>query len=337
MDRVKGKRVLVTGAEGFVGRVVCRRLTEAGFVVRAAMSRAVRWEKLKSAVPSVQEWVEIGDPGVTSHLQGAFENVDAVIHLAARVHGTLENASEEASRMACAHGASALARAAADAGVKRMVLISSIKVNGASTPDRAFTEADPPAPKGPYGASKWEAEKALWAVAAETGMQAVVVRSTLVYGPGVRANFFSLMKLVAMGFPLPLPETKNHRSLIGVENLADFLVRCVEHEKAAGETFLISDGEDVSTRELARRIARALGMKAHFLPLPAVVMRMAARKMGMEAVVSRLLDSLVVDSSKARTLLEWTPPVSMQDGLAETAAWFLAVKRGQAAGVAPHP
>jgi len=335
MDRVKGKRVLVTGAEGFVGRVVCRRLTEAGFVVRAAMSRAVRWEKLKSAVPSVQEWVEIGDPGVTPHLQGVFENVDAVIHLSARVHGTLENAPET-SRMTSAHGIAVLARAAADAGVKRMVLISSIKVNGASTPDRAFTEADPPDPKGPYGASKLEAEKTLWAVAAETGMESVVVRPTLVYGPGVRANFFSLMKLVAMGFPLPLPETKNHRSLVGVENLADFLVRCVEHEKAAGETFLISDGEDVSTRELARRIARALGMKAHFLPLPAVVMRMAARKMSMEAVASRLLDSLVVDSSKARTLLQWTPPVPMQDGLVETAAWFLAVKRGQAAGAALH-
>ena len=182
---------------------------------------------------------------------------------------------------------------------------------------------DPPDPQDPYAVSKWEAEEALRSVAADTGIEIVIVRPPLVYGSGVRANFLRLMRLVERGIPLPVPDTRNRRSLIGVENLADILAVCTSHPGAANQTFMVSDGEDVSTRELVVRLARALGRPARFLPVPEFSLRLAARLVGKEAAVNRLLGSLVISSDKARQTLGWTPPVTLDGGLAATARWYL--------------
>jgi UDP-glucose 4-epimerase len=211
--------------------------------------------------------------------------------------------------------------------VRRLVFVSTAKVNGESTFGRPFAEGDPPAPQDPYAVSKWEAEEALRSVAAKTGLEVAIVRPPLVYGPGVRANFLRLLRLVERGLPLPLPDTNNRRSLIGVENLADCLVRCVSHPEAANQTFMVSDGEDVSTRELIARLARALGRSARFLPVPEFAVRLAARLVGKESAVDRLLGSLVIDSGKARQTLRWKPLVTLDSGLAATARWYLESSR----------
>jgi nucleoside-diphosphate-sugar epimerase len=323
------QRVLVTGAEGFVGKAVCRRLIESGSMPRAGLLNAQLWPALQAASPGVSEFAVIGDLGANPDLSAALKDVSVVVHLAARVHVMHDNAVDplhEFRRVNVA-GTAALARAAAEMGVRRLVFVSTAKVNGESTSGRPFAEGDPPAPQYPYAVSKWEAEEALRSVAASTGLEVAIVRPPLVYGPGVRANFLRLMRLVARGLPLPLPDTKNRRSLIGVENLADCLVRCVNHPGAANETFMVSDGEDVSTRELIARLARALGRSARFLPVPEFAVRLAARLVGKEAAVDRLLGSLVIDSDKARQTLGWKPPVTLDSGLVATARWYLESSR----------
>jgi nucleoside-diphosphate-sugar epimerase len=318
-------RVLVTGADGFVGKAVCRRLLAAGYTLRAGLWNAELWPALRAAVPGVGEFAVIGDLGANPNLPAALKDVAVVVHLAARVHVMRDNAVDplhEFRRVNVA-GTAALARAAAALGVLRLVFVSTAKVNGESTSGRPFAEGDPPAPQDPYAVSKWEAEEALRPIAAKTALEVAIVRPPLVYGPGVRANFLRLMRLVARGLPLPLPDTKNRRSLIGVENLADCLVRCVSHPEAANQTFMVSDGEDVSTRELIARLARALGRSARFLPVPEFAVRLAARLVGKEAAVDRVLGSLVIDSGKARQTLGWRPPVTLDNGLAATARWYL--------------
>jgi UDP-glucose 4-epimerase len=204
-----------------------------------------------------------------------------------------------------------------------MVFVSTAKVNGESTFGTPFTEEDPPNPQDPYAVSKRETEDVLRSIAATTGLEVVIVRPPLVYGPGVRANFLALMKLVNRGIPLPLPDTNNTRSLVGVENLADFLLHCVGHPGSGNETFMVSDGEDISTRELVARLARALGRTARFLPVPAVAVRLAAKLVGKETAVCRLLGSLAISSDKARQRLGWRPPLTVDSGLAATANWYL--------------
>jgi len=241
------------------------------------------------------------------------------------MHDTAVHALEEYRRVNV-HGTEALARAAAEQGVRRMVFVSTAKVNGESTSGRPFTEGYPPDPEDPYAVSKCEAEEALRSVAAKTGLEVAIIRPPLVYGPGVRANFLRLMRLVERGIPLPLPDT-NRRSLIGVENLADFLALCASHPGAANQTFMVSDGEDVSTRELVSRLAQHLGRSARFLPVPEFAIRLAARLTGNEAAVKRLLGSFTVSSDKARQMLAWTPPVTLDCGLAATARWYLESSR----------
>jgi nucleoside-diphosphate-sugar epimerase len=217
-----------------------------------------------------------------------------------------------------------IARQAAEAGVRRFVFLSSIKVNGERTsPERPFTAADPPAPEDAYGLSKYEAEEGLRALARETKIEVAIIRPVLTYGPGVKANFESLMRWLWRGVPLPLGAVHNKRSLVALDNLVDLITLCVRHPAGANETFLVSDGEDLSTTELLRRTAAALGKRARLIPVPRPVLETGAALVGKRAEARRLLSSLQVDISKARRMLNWTPPVTVEAALRSTAAWFL--------------
>ena len=323
------ERVLVTGACGFVGKVVCRRLIESGYIPRAGLRDAKQWPALQAATHGLTEFAVLGDLGANPDLRPAFANVSAVVHLAARVHQARDDAADPMTeyRRTNVDGTREIALAAAEQGIRRMIFVSTVKVNGESTCGNGFTEDDPPNPEDWYSISKWEAEEVLRSTGARTGLEVVIVRPPLIYGPEVRANFYALVKFAHQfahrGIPIPLPDTNNRRSLLGVENLADFLVRCIGHPKAANQTFMVSDGEDVSTRELIVLLARALGRPARFLPAPALALRMAAKLAGKEPALNRLLGSLAVDSGKARQTLGWTPPATLDEGLAATAHWYL--------------
>lgn len=312
-------KILVTGATGFVGRFLCSRLLAEGFTVRGTLLVSESPDTLLPGVnPAVVE--PLGPNTPWSH---ALSGVDTVIHLAARVHIMDDPSADPLTefRKVNKEGTEQLAREAVRAGVKRLVFISTVKVNGEES-GFPYTEDSPARPSDPYGVSKWEAEQSLRLIESESGLEVVVVRPTLVYGPGVKANFLNMMKAVSRGLPLPLASIRNRRSLVYVGNLVDALAVCAENPAAAGQTFLISDGEDVSTPQLVTGTARALGVSARLIPFPPVLMRVAGRLTGKKAAVNRLLGSLTVDSSKIRTELCWNPPFTMEAGLKQTAEWF---------------
>jgi nucleoside-diphosphate-sugar epimerase len=256
----------------------------------------------------------------------AVEGCNAVVHTAARVHVMRETATdpEAAFHEANVVGTLQLARAASEAGVRRFVFVSSVKVNGEGTPPgEPFRAADAPAPRDAYGRSKLAAEKELLALASQSHMEVVVVRPVLVYGPGVRANFAAMMRWLARGVPLPFAAIRNRRSLVFVENLVDLLATTLAHPKAGNSVFLVSDGDDLSTPELLRRTATALGRRARLFPMPAGMLKTAARLFGRGAEAERLIGSLQVDIAPTRELLGWNPPVRVSDGLATTARWYL--------------
>ena len=304
-------KVLVTGANGFIGRTVVERLLrDDGYTVRAALRQHQR------VLPAHVEHTA-GDLDPDRDWTDSLRGIDVVIHLAGRVHiarETSENALGEYRRVNVA-GTVNLARSAAAAAVRRFIYVSSLKVNGESG---RFTERSQPAPVGPYAQSKHEAEAALREIARDHRLDAVVIRPPLVYGPGVRANFRTLMRAVANGIPLPLATVRNRRSLIGVDNLADFIVTCLTHPDAANETFLVTDGEDLSTPDLVRRLARAMGRPARLFPFPPSLVRFGAFLCGGQNVAP-LLDSLQADISKARLRLSWSPPFGIDDGLRRVA------------------
>ncbi len=311
-------KVFVTGANGFVGQPLCRLLNERGHQVRAAVRSP---DKLGSLIG---EGVVIGELGAQTVWPLA--DIDAIVHLAARVHVMVDHAANPLAEFRAVNSAATerLARQAAAAGVKRLVYVSTIKVNGESTPkERGFSEADPPAPGDPYGVSKLEAEQALRRVSAETGLEVVIVRPPLIYGPAVRGNFLTMLNWVARGVLLPFGSADNRRSLVGVDNLADLLERCLSHPAAAGETFLASDDEVVSTPELLRQLGGALGRQVRLLSVPESLLRLALRPLRREAMVDRLFGSLVVDNDHAKQTLRWQPMMSLQTGLARTAQWYL--------------
>lgn len=310
-------RVLVTGASGFVGRAVIARL--AGNVDTSLRGA---YRTLPVPPPETLEPVLTGDLGPKTDWRSAVDGVDVVIHCAARVHVMHDTEVDPlaAFRRANVEGTLQLARCARDAGCRRFVFVSSIKVNGESTqPGQPFTEATPPAPADPYGISKLEAEQALFALGAESGLEIVAIRPPLVYGPGVKANFLAMMRAVERGIPLPLGAIDNRRSLVAVDNLADLIAHCARHPAAANEVFLSSDGEDVSTTDLLRRIGHALGRPARLIPVPATLIRAGAALCGRKAMADRLCGSLQVDTGKARTLLGWTPPLTLGEGLRRAA------------------
>ncbi|MCP9447172.1 MAG: SDR family oxidoreductase [Nitrospira sp.] len=316
--------VLITGATGFIGSALCRRLQNEGLAVRAAVR-----DRSKIALPtdsesSDREWVVLYDQSTDEETRQALKGAQVVVHLAARVHVMRDQAADPLGefRRINRDWTERLARAAAAQGVRRFVYLSSIKVNGEEsvTP---FTEQDAPSPQDSYGISKWEAEEALAAVASETGLETAVIRSPLVYGPGVGGNFLSLLKLVRSGIPLPLGAVRNKRSLVYRDNLVDALVACARDPRASGQTYLVSDGEDVSTPELIRRIARAMGVPVRLWPVPVSLLRLGGRLVGQEGALARLTTSLQVDASKIRRVLGWSPPWSVDRGIEETAAWFM--------------
>ena len=304
-------RCLVTGANGFLGRTLCIELPQRGFAVLAAA-------RMVNLIPGSFESSVVGEIDGLTDWTGEVSKVNIVIHLAARVHVMNDTAANPlaAFRVVNVEGTLNLARQAAAAGVKRFVFISSVKVNGESTqPGRAFTELDAPASLDAYGQSKHEAELGLRQIAAHTGMEVVIIRPPLVYGPGVKANFDALMRAVQRGWPLPLGAVHNQRSLVALDNLVDFIFICATHPQAANQTFLVSDGQDLSTAELVRGMAQAAGVSARFLPVPMWALQVGATLLGKGDAVQRLCGNLQLDISKARDLLGWVPPISVVEGL----------------------
>jgi nucleoside-diphosphate-sugar epimerase len=312
-------RVLVTGATGFIGRELLGRLAADGH----ALSAAVR--DPASQLPEGVRSIAVGDIGPKTDWSGALDGVEAVVHLAARVHVLKDQAKAPLVefRKVNAQGTVNLARAAAEAGVRRFVFMSTIKVNGENTtPGKPFLPDQSPAPLDPYGISKLEAENGLASIAGERGMEATIIRPTMVYGPGVKGNFLSLIKLVDRGVPLPFGVVRNSRSLTALGNLVDLISVCLIRPEAANQVFLAGDGADISTAELLRAVGMALGHPAILIPVPTVPMAAIAKAVGMKAFVTRLLDNLQVDIGKNARILGWRPPVSLKAELERVVAWY---------------
>lgn len=313
--------VLVTGASGFVGNRLVNQLQKSGRPVRAASRR------LRPATESVGvDSILTGNLGPETCWRSALQGVQTVVHLAARVHVMDETASDSLAefRRVNVSGTLQLARQAADAGVRRFVFVSSVKVNGEQTqPGRPFSADDMPAPMDAYAMSKLEAEQALLDLAKTTGLEVVIIRPVLIYGPGVRANFLKMMQWLYRGLPLPLGAIDNQRSLLAVDNLVSLISVSLEHRDAANQVFLASDGEDISTPALLRRLARALGKPARLMPIPGVVLTTVAGLLGQRDAANRLCGSLQVNIAKTRRVLGWTPPLTLDAGLDLTAQDFL--------------
>lgn len=279
-----------------------------------------------SSPPDCAETVVIGSLSSETDWTAALRNVDQIVHLAARVHVMNDKCSDPLAefRRVNVEGTAALARQAAVAGVRRFVYLSSVKVNGEFTEaGHPFTADDAPAPEDPYGVSKHEAEQLLRQIAAETGMEVVIIRPPLVYGPGVKANFESMMRWLARGVPLPLAAvTRNRRSLVALDNLVNLIVTCLHHPAAANQTFLVSDGEDLSTAQLLKRMGSAMGHPARLFYLPPALLQLGAAVLNKPGIYQRLCGSLQLDITKTRQLLDWTPPVSVDEGLRRAAEGF---------------
>lgn len=306
-------KMLVTGAAGFIGRALVARLLKDGHQVRVAVRKP-------SGLP---DEILVGELSTDTDWTLALHECEAVVHLASRVHIMRDDAADPAAAFHRVNvaGTLQLARQAAAMGVRRFVFASSIKVHGEGR-ETAYRETDAPAPEDDYAASKWEAEQQLRALAAATGMTVVVLRIPLVYGPGVKANFLQLIRAVDNGMPLPFGRIDNRRSLIFLGNLVDALVLSLQSPAAANRTYLVSDGEDVSTPELIRRLAAALGRPARLWPVPVALMELVGFLTGHRNKVRRLWNSLTLDGRAIRDELGWSPPFTMQAGLKLTADWY---------------
>ena len=307
-------KIIITGVNGFIGLALCSEAVAQGISV-CGISRspcdlpAGVKSRIVANIDSNVDWRE------------ALTGRDVVIHLAARVHVLMDRAFDplEAFRAVNLHGTLNLARQAAAVGVRRFVFISSIGVNGAETFQQPFTYQDQVAPHSPYVVSKYEAELGLQKLAAETEMEVVIIRPPLVYGPNPPGNFGSLMRWLKRGLPLPLGAIHNQRSLVALDNLVDLIMTCLIHPAAANQTFLVSDGNDISTTELLRRMGQAMGHPARLIPVPAGILKLAATMVGKQDLAQRLCGSLQVDIEKTRRLLGWNPPLTLDQGLKKAA------------------
>ena len=309
-------RLLVTGANGFVGNAFCKQAVINGHAVRGAF-------RIAADIPNSIDPIVVSNINCSTEWGISLREVNAVVHLAASVHVMHDTEADPlaAFRAVNVEGTLNFARQAAAVGVRRFVFVSSVKVNGERTlPGRAFTEADASNPQDAYGQSKYEAEQGLRQLSADTGMEVVIIRPPLVYGPGAKANFAALMRVVQRGWPLPLGAVHNQRSLVALDNLVDFILTCIANPLAANQTFFVSDGQDLSTTDLVRSMARVAGVPARLLPVPVWVLNKGASLIGKGEEMQRLCGNLQVDISKAYSLLGWLPPVSVDEGLRRTMA-----------------
>lgn len=310
------KHVLLTGANGFVGQSLANRLSVVGVPVRLVVRK-----KSGCSAEAV-----VGDISQETNWSAALQNIDTVIHCAARAHVMNETGLDALSsyRSVNVAGTRNLAEQAAASGVRRFIYLSSIKVNGEQTIlGEPYLSSDAPLPEDSYGISKWEAEQALHELASNTDMEIVIIRPPLVHGPKVKGNFLRLLRLVDKGVPLPFGLVSNARSLVGLNNLVDLLIHCIDHPAAAGQTLLVSDGEDISTADLIRRMARMMGKSSRLLPVPISMLRFAGRVTGRLGEVNRLVGSLQIDGRCATKKVGWTPPASLDEELKKTVDWYL--------------
>jgi nucleoside-diphosphate-sugar epimerase len=319
-------KVLITGANGFVGQAVCQRIVACypQFTTVYALVRHPDAWRSQSAAPQIKQIVfpSLAELADASEL---LAEVDCIIHLAARVHQMNDRATDPLAEFRAVNTSStiALATTATKAGVRRFIYLSSIKVHGEeTTAQTAYSEVDQLHPNDPYGISKFEAEAQLRQLAERSNLEVVIIRPPLVYGPGVKANFLQMLRIVDKGIPLPLGAIRNRRSLIYVENLADAIITSAHHPAAANQTFLVSDGEDVATAQLIRHIATAMRRSPRLLPIPVFCLKLLGGLFGKSAAVSRLTGSLVINSNKIRQTLNWQPPYTLNQGLQITADWF---------------
>jgi len=314
------KNILVTGANGFIGSHLYKQLVNRDHFVRGAVRAQT---SVVSSTP-VSDCLAVGNICRDSDWTKALDGIDTVVHLAARVHVMRETAEDpdRAYRETNVAATVRLAEQARDIGTKRFVFLSTIKVNGERTTLASFTEADKPAPAGAYARSKFAAESSLLQIAKHADMDVVIVRPPLVYGPGVGGNFRRLVRLIDRGIPLPIGKVKNLRSMISVNNLSDFVCECVDAEAPIGGVFLVSDGIDLSTPDLARLIAELLGRPPRLIPVPLPALRALASLIGKSPAIDRLSGSLRVDIQRAKTVLGWQPPMNPRDGLAATISWY---------------
>ena len=316
-------KVLVTGATGFVGRHLCALLARRGYeVVGTARSLPA------GAGNPGYELYEVADIGADVDWDPVLDGVDFVVHLAARVHvmDEQENDPLAAFRRVNVEGTQRLLRSDGMRNVKRFVFLSTVKVHGESTRASPFTVGDTPAPADPYAQSKLEAERSLEGIGSEIGLETVIIRPPLVYGPGVGGNYYRLMKMVSKGVPLPFRRIDNRRSLVGVDNLCDLILECLSNPSASGRRFLVSDNSDVSTAGLIRSIAGAMSRPARLVPVPLPLLRFAARLLGRSAEATRLTESLRVDIQDTMRTLNWEPPVTLTDGVKAAVDWYLGQK-----------
>ncbi|MFH0947877.1 MAG: SDR family oxidoreductase [Elusimicrobiota bacterium] len=314
MEIDKRKKVLVTGANGFIGRNLCATLKEKGYIVRGAVRNNAH------DVTGADDYIQVGDINESTDWTNALKNIDFVIHLAGRAHVMDEQESDPASvyHRVNVLGTECLAIACARAGVHKFIYISSIGVNGEFTDRKPFTENNIPNPVGAYAVSKWEAEQTLRKAAKNTGMEVVILRPPLVYGPNAPGNFSRLMHLIKKRIPLPLGKIKNLHSFLYLGNLVDAIITCVTHPLAAGETFLVSDGQDISTPDLIKMLAFAMNKKAVLFSLHSCILKALCRIAGKAEELEKLTGTLLVDSSKIRNMLGWEPPFTIEEGIKAT-------------------
>lgn len=312
--------VFVTGATGFVGKMLCHNLVERGYHVAGT----VRSPEKLALLPKSMKYRMVEDISPDTDWNGGLDNVDTIVYLAARVHVMQEistNPLDEYRRVNTA-GTARLVEMAVKAGVRRVIYLSTIKVNGERTEGYPFTEETPVFPQDAYAQSKWEAEQILHGFALERDIEVVIIRPPLIYGPNVGGNFLRLLNWVNNDIPLPLSRVNNSRSLIYAGNLVDVIATCISHPLAAGETFLVSDDENISTSELISMIAKAMNKRPKMLPFPLILLKASGKLMGKGPEIERLTGSLCIDSSKIMKVLGWKPPFTMEEGIYETVKWY---------------